>query len=493
MSDAFRGGNSRLLAKQLDQLAWPVVVLDQRSEIVFVNAAVCDAVGADAVKLVGLSCSAALPEDGAEFPAFTMMLAPPAAVHFGKAVLRRVPWPPLSPAAVETSQLFLPIIDEDPSQGLVLVLLGDPANLRRRLEELPGQSSKNSSTAPDELLIRLRNQWQQLDGLSPLVGSSAQATLAMQRAQMALLAHVGVWIHGPRGCGKAEVARAIAVGRAKHLNLPVSVEQIQCIDCSMVDILSAAAALEMLTARMRPGAPAAAHHLILENLDQADGELLSLLDAWIAKNRGVACVIATSLSSPRDWSDTREEVLRATSISIAHKRLIGALSVIEIELAPLESRREDIGPLFQNALAAAAQRAGRRLPTISSAAAESLAAYPWPENLTEIQAAAVDTLNSAVLTAAIQPQHLPLAVRTFGSSLAGGSSVAVEPIQLDEVLLQLERVLIDRALKLSPRNRARAARLLGISRPRLLRRISQLGLAAAEPEVAGEKDGDEEE
>jgi DNA-binding NtrC family response regulator len=52
---------------------------------------------------------------------------------------------------------------------------------------------------------------------------------------------------------------------------------------------------------------------------------------------------------------------------------------------------------------------------------------------------------------------------------------------LDAVLLDLEKIMLQRALKLSPRNRAQAARLLGISRPRLLRRIEQLGLGDDPP------------
>jgi DNA-binding NtrC family response regulator len=47
---------------------------------------------------------------------------------------------------------------------------------------------------------------------------------------------------------------------------------------------------------------------------------------------------------------------------------------------------------------------------------------------------------------------------------------------LDELLLDVEREVLRRALRNSKGNRARAARALGISRPRLLRRIEQLGL-----------------
>ena len=127
-------------------------------------------------------------------------------------------------------------------------------------------------------------------------------------------------------------------------------------------------------------------------------------------------------------------------------------------------------------LTAATQRTGRRLPSIAPATLEILEAYTWPGNVVEMRQVASEMLSSAVLTSTIQPSHLPLQIRTFGGTLIGGKQPAVEPISLDEVLLDLERIMLQRALKLSPRNRARAARMLGISRPRFLRRISQLGL-----------------
>jgi DNA-binding NtrC family response regulator len=52
----------------------------------------------------------------------------------------------------------------------------------------------------------------------------------------------------------------------------------------------------------------------------------------------------------------------------------------------------------------------------------------------------------------------------------------VETINLDNVLGAIERELIQRALLAGDGNRALAARLLGISRARLLRRLEALGL-----------------
>jgi DNA-binding NtrC family response regulator len=47
---------------------------------------------------------------------------------------------------------------------------------------------------------------------------------------------------------------------------------------------------------------------------------------------------------------------------------------------------------------------------------------------------------------------------------------------LDEILTRVERRLIEQALARARQNKSRAAEILGISRPRLYRRIKELGI-----------------
>jgi DNA-binding NtrC family response regulator len=54
----------------------------------------------------------------------------------------------------------------------------------------------------------------------------------------------------------------------------------------------------------------------------------------------------------------------------------------------------------------------------------------------------------------------------------------VAAIRLDEFLADIEREVLARALKAAQGNKSKAAELVGLSRPRLLRRLAQLGLAA---------------
>ncbi len=229
MSESFRGGNSRVLARQLDLLRWPVVVLDQKLQIVYVSGSMCELLQIEATRLVGLPCSSLLGPDATKSkepadagraipPQLSMMLAPPSEVLHGRAAVRQVPWPPDQPTGF-AGQAFIPLIDEDPSTGLILILFGEANVLRERLLPL-APALPPRGTGADEVLMRLRSQYQQLDGLWQLLGISPAIQLAMRRAQLAMRSPASVWISGPAGSGKAELARRLSILRSRELNCP---------------------------------------------------------------------------------------------------------------------------------------------------------------------------------------------------------------------------------------------------------------------------------
>ena len=81
--------------------------------------------------------------------------------------------------------------------------------------------------------------------------------------------------------------------------------------------------------------------------------------------------------------------------------------------------------------------------------------------------------------------HLAFRFRT------GVTAQSMEPAQrmkinpLDQVLEQVEREQIELALAECRDNKARAAELLGITRPRLYRRMEILGIVDPSPESQG--------
>ena len=123
MSSAYRGGNSRLLAKTLDELGRPMAVLDWHGEVLFANAGLCEMAKADATQLVGKRCSWEIAADDSPHAALLTALAPPVSALEGQIVARHLT-APIVFGSTATGQLFIPLRDPSSTLAMVLVLLG---------------------------------------------------------------------------------------------------------------------------------------------------------------------------------------------------------------------------------------------------------------------------------------------------------------------------------------------------------------------------------
>ncbi len=108
---------------------------------------------------------------------------------------------------------------------------------------------------------------------------------------------------------------------------------------------------------------------------------------------------------------------------------------------------------------------------LSRPALDALVIYPWPRDFEELQ----EAIRHAARTApgqSIGVEHLPLVIRSYrpGEGTAFSRSTTVS---LDDAVQRYELRLINEAIEISGGNRAEAARRLGISRARLLRKIDE--------------------
>lgn len=464
MTDSFRSGNSRTLAKTLDQLGHPLAVLDRRGIIVFVNLPLCRLFKADATQLVGQSCSWQVAEDDASFGSLLTALAPPARALQGKLVVRQLTTPIVF-GSTQSGQLFIPLLDDEGTPQATLVLLGDWPELSAQLPPLEPPSVQRKQIHGN-LLTAIRSRWQNLDDLHSLIGTSPAIELAMARAQLAIEQPCGLLVSGPSGVDKSAVVRGVFAGRLQRASLPKMAGQLFPIDCRIVEAEQLEEMLDMYASRLRPESPQLSQMLLLEYAEQLSDASVERLRIWLDSNSGQCLAAATSAR--------RADELATRGPAWGH--VLARLATIEVVIAPLSERRQDIAPVAMHLLAVACKSKQRAQLSFTPEALQLITAFPWPENYRQLSQAIDEAVGRAVLVGNIQVVHLPVAVRSYSSSNEQLETGPAEPIDLDQVLLQFERTMLSRALKLSPRNRAQAARLLGISRPRLLRRIEQLGL-----------------
>jgi DNA-binding NtrC family response regulator len=145
------------------------------------------------------------------------------------------------------------------------------------------------------------------------------------------------------------------------------------------------------------------------------------------------------------------------------------IRVARIAVPPLRERREDIPLLAASFLAQFSVAGGKQVTEMSHEVVRLLMDYDWPGNVRELRSA----IEFAVIRcrgSAIQPDDLPPEIiepADFASSIPG------DPLS-DEKARFLE------ALNRSRGNRALAARLLGISRATLYRRLADFNINPAE-------------
>jgi two-component system NtrC family response regulator len=148
------------------------------------------------------------------------------------------------------------------------------------------------------------------------------------------------------------------------------------------------------------------------------------------------------------------------------------LKVVTIDLPPLRDRAEDVTLLatyFLNQLAIKYGVPGLKL---SDAAMETLNQYSWPGNVRELQHA----LESATLTIAgsiIEPNDLPMPTMVDPVRRAMRALEHDRPINLEDV----EKELIQQAMRRTGGNVSAAARLLSIGREALRYRLGKFGLS----------------
>lgn len=140
------------------------------------------------------------------------------------------------------------------------------------------------------------------------------------------------------------------------------------------------------------------------------------------------------------------------------------LKVIEILVFPLRERKEDIPDLINYYLNEYSKDLDRKIDNISPAAMKFLTDYNWPGNIRELK----NVIERAIVLgsgSAILPEHLPLEIREKQTTIQTASS-------LDQSLESIERIHIEKVLKETRGNKTQAAKILGISRNRLDRKLA---------------------
>lgn len=145
------------------------------------------------------------------------------------------------------------------------------------------------------------------------------------------------------------------------------------------------------------------------------------------------------------------------------------LAVFDLELPPLRNRANDVLLLAARFIERFADRSGKDVVGLSPETARLLLQYTFPGNVRELE----NAMERAVAVARfdrLTPDDLPARIREAGATQARSDGWEFESlVPLDE----MERKYIQRVLDAVGGHRAQAARILGIDRKTLFRKLGR--------------------
>ena len=172
---------------------------------------------------------------------------------------------------------------------------------------------------------------------------------------------------------------------------------------------------------------------------------------------------------------TNQDLAEAVSEKRFREDLFYRLSVVTLELPSLAERPEDILPLAEHFLGEFCVEAGRASLTLAPEAQQRLVGHAWPGNVRELR-------NLMERVAFLCPGD-QIEIDDLAFILAPGREPDVEMPEdagLSEATRRFQVDYIRRSIRLAAGNMTEAARLLGLHRSNLYRKMGQLEMKESE-------------
>jgi DNA-binding NtrC family response regulator len=311
-----------------------------------------------------------------------------------------------------------------------------------------------------------------------IIGSSAR--MAELRRQVARVAQsdVPVCVFGESGTGKELVARAI------HQQGPRSERPFVAINCAAIP----ESLIESELFGHERGAFTGASAMRKGRFEQADGgtlfldevgemsaatqaRLLRTLQERTVMRLGGSCELNVDVRVVcATHRNLEEEVEQGRFREDLYYRLV----VYPITVPALRERGDDIPLLFSHFLTRFARESEREVPQVDPTALRMLMDHRWPGNVRELQ----NVVRRCLLSCAdgrLMPAQLPESLRGQALPLLPAAPDAPSAARHDGEILPLrvvEHRAIERALQATAGSVGKAAKMLGIGRATLYRRLA---------------------
>ena len=452
-----RTRTTRRLEVWLKDTDQALFVLNAQRRLVFFNRGSERLTGWSAPDLLGQKCDYVSEAESHSAAALLAALAPPPEAWTGKLAASPIHLPRRTDAPLPRIVYYFPLADEDQDVKAMLGIIAE-------VHETPGSAPVPAAQRLHAELAVLRQTVRRRYGDGTLIGRSLSMRRAFEQVRLAQSSVSPVLFVGVTGTGKQHLARVL------HYQSPQGKKAFVPLDCR-----SSSLDLEQTLSRIRDDQHADTLRtgaVYFEHIDAAPADFQRALVEWLKPDPGP--------NPLRILAGSSRPLQPLVEAELFSRELYFALTSLVVEIPPLRERPEDLEPLAQHFIEDLNRDAPTQLGGLSDDVWRQFRRYNWPGNVTELRQVIVEA-RAACPDPLVKPEHLPFRFRT------GVTAQTMEPAQrppivpLDRLLEQVEREQIERALAESRDNKARAAELLGITRPRLYRRMEVLGIADPDP------------
>ncbi len=471
------------LTKLLDKSDRPIYIVDPQRRIVYCNPALAEWIDLERMRIVGRRVEFHSEEpssdaaDRKDVAPLTDLCPPPSAIagepskgtiscqtRDGRMLYRAAEFVPLGRIGASRESHTA---DESSHTAVLVLLAAENFTTQELAKEI---SSEPTADDLHRTIRQFRRAQSRRYSIKSMLGTSPAMQKVRAQVEAAAKSGANTIVYGHAGSGRHHVALAIhyhSRGDEEATLLPIN--------CRLLTEDQFSHALERLRANRTTSAPKPT--LILENLESMPHQYQSLLVEAIRQNRLDARTIAT-IDVARLPASEREALTESDEAfpQSIDSTLLQTISTITIRLPKLVDRLEDLPVLAQYFLERCNRNNSKQVGSIRSDALDSMALYSWPGELEQL-GKSIEAAHAHCLSHTIVPADLPLIFHQAFQAMTHRHE-RPQPIVLDDLLASIEKEAITRALAQAGGNKSEAATLLGMTRPRLYRRLVQLGLVS---------------
>lgn len=404
----------------------------------------------------GLVCNPTLSAESPGTDLLTMALYPSNSVFEGQMQTVDSVLPGKNRPSIRLQLTFVPIQNED---GLVtrIIVFCDPDASQTATPSLAQQMHAEITALRIDFRRRFADQ--------SFVGESAEVKRALQQAELLKNSSCGYCICGPSGSGRRHFAKLVHVAGQQNE------ESFVPLDCRL--LTAEQVLLSLRTLRQLRAQDGASHQkigtLLLVDADRCPREV----QTWILEN------LKEEFTDVRLAATTEVPLASVVEDGWMISDFHELLNPLVVHLPSLHARSEDIPLLAHHFVMESKRLQETSAESVSPKLVDELLFYRWPGNVRELENVIRQACENS-FGAELEIDDLPFSFQ------AGVDAQKMPPLpesseqSLEGILQRFEIEVLQKTLDACRGNKAEAARRLGLTRPKLYRRLKTLGMDADE-------------